>query len=119
MRSIGGPDRPRTEGDWLVQAIIVVVVSTTIIPDFVSDIIYSPLTFKFPLLRLDLVASVYTSSLALDGANAGTRLAAAIIDTLLGIRTTWCSLGRWVTVGADVPRSTPTLPILSQSESRG
>ena len=114
----------------MVQAIIVVVVSTTIIPDFVSDIIYSPLTFKFPLLRLDLVASVYTSSLALDasGANAGTRLAAAIIDTLLGIRTTWCSLGRWVTVGADVPRSslggarpspTPTLPILSQSESRG
>ena len=39
MRSIGGPDRPRTEGGWLVQAKIVVVVSTTIIPDFVSDII--------------------------------------------------------------------------------
>ena len=29
-------------------------------------------------------------ALALDGANAGTNLAAAIIDTLLGIRTTWC-----------------------------
>ena len=58
-----------------------------------------------PLLRLDLVVSVYTSSLALDGANAGTRLAAAIIDTLLGIPGADITpLGRWVTVAADVPQ---------------
>ena len=38
------------------QAVIVVTATTSFIPDFVSDIIYSPLS---PLLRFDLVASVY------------------------------------------------------------
>ena len=40
------------------QAVIVVTATTSFIPDFVSDIT----TPIFPLLRIDLFASVYTSS---------------------------------------------------------
>ena len=48
---------------WL-QAVIVVIATTSLIPDFMLDIIYSPVSPHSPpaVLRLDLVASVHTSS---------------------------------------------------------
>ena len=56
-----------------------VTATTSFIPDFVSDIIYSPLS---PLLRFDLVASVYYKchgdlAARRHGATGGGRLGAA------------------------------------------